>query len=81
MKLSRLLLVVFTLASLQLVNAAQAADKLRVDVVPGAYSDSVTVAAKEAKSQPTSLPENPGSHPGNNAQYHRPSPRWAPPRS
>ncbi|ALU89679.1 MetQ/NlpA family ABC transporter substrate-binding protein [Herbaspirillum rubrisubalbicans] len=51
MKLSRLLLLVLTLASLPLAHVAQAADKLRIGVVPGAYGDSVAVAAKEAKSQ------------------------------
>ena len=48
MKFSYLVFLSLTVLSLQ---AAQAADKLRIGVVPGAYGDSVAVAAKEAKRQ------------------------------
>ena len=48
MKLSRALIA--PLAALALFSA-HAADKLRIGVVPGAYADSVAVAAKEAKAQ------------------------------
>ncbi|KAF1022038.1 MAG: D-methionine-binding lipoprotein MetQ [Paracidovorax wautersii] len=39
------------LACLALPGTAAAADKLRIGVVPGAYADSVNVAAQEAKAQ------------------------------
>jgi D-methionine transport system substrate-binding protein len=48
MKFSRLLLIFLAALS---TTVAQAADKLRIGVVPGAYGDSIAVAAKEAKSQ------------------------------
>lgn len=48
MKLSRALIA--PLAALALFSA-HAADKLRIGVVPGAYADSVAVAAREAKAQ------------------------------
>ena len=48
MKFSRFLLA--PLAALTQLTA-HAADKLRIGVVPGAYADSVAVAAKEAKAQ------------------------------
>ena len=48
MKIRRLLLLsILTAASL----GAQAADKLRIGVVPGAYADTINAAAKEAKAQ------------------------------
>ncbi|MBN9357519.1 MAG: MetQ/NlpA family ABC transporter substrate-binding protein [Herbaspirillum huttiense] len=49
-RLFRHLLVVLTVLSAQ-AGVAHAADKLRIGVVPGAYGDSIAVAAKEAKSQ------------------------------
>jgi len=48
MKLSHLFAI--SLSALA-VFSAHAADKLRIGVVPGAYADSVAVAAKEAKAQ------------------------------
>ncbi len=48
MKLRRLLLISL-LAAVNLT--AHAADKLRIGVVPGAYADTINVAAKEAKAQ------------------------------
>ena len=48
MKLSHFLIA--SLAALAVSNT-HAADKLRIGVVPGAYADSITAAAKEAKAQ------------------------------
>ncbi|MDR3399032.1 MAG: MetQ/NlpA family ABC transporter substrate-binding protein [Pandoraea sp.] len=48
MKFSRLFIA--PLAAFAMLNA-HAADKLRIGVVPGAYGDSIAVAAKEAKRQ------------------------------
>lgn len=48
MKLSHLLAVSLSVLA---ISGAHAADKLRIGVVPGAYADSITAAAKEAKAQ------------------------------
>lgn len=49
--IKNLKLLVATSTILFSLQSAHAAEKLRIGVVPGAYADSITVAAKEAKAQ------------------------------